>query len=167
MAVNLSPVGGAAAQFFNNNGGPLAGGKIYTYAANTTTNQATYTSYSGATAHTNPIILDSAGRVPGGEIWLTNGLQYKFIVKTSTEVLIGTYNNITGINGVAFTNTPANYTGNGVTTIFTLPATPINENWTQVYVSGVYQFKNTYSVSGTSLIFSEAPPATSNIEVLY
>jgi hypothetical protein len=98
MAVTLSPLGGAASQFFSNAGVPLAGGKIYTYAAGTTTNKATYTSAAGTTAHTNPIVLDAAGRVPGGEIWLTDGLQYKFVVKTSTEVLIGTYDNIVGIN---------------------------------------------------------------------
>jgi hypothetical protein len=94
MAVNISPVGGAAAQFFDNNGVILSGGKIYTYAAGTTTPQATYTSSSGGTAHTNPIILDSAGRVPNGEIWLTGGASYKFVLKTSADVLIGTYDNI-------------------------------------------------------------------------
>ena len=31
MAVNLSPLGGVAAQFFNNDGVPLSGGLIYTY----------------------------------------------------------------------------------------------------------------------------------------
>jgi hypothetical protein len=102
MAVNLSPVGGVAAQFFDNNGVILSGGKIYTYAAGTTTPQATYTSSSGVTAHTNPIILDSAGRVPGGEIWLTANLSYKFVVKTSADVLIGTYDNIPpSVNGSA------------------------------------------------------------------
>lgn len=94
MAVNLSLVGGAAAQFFDNNGAILSGGKIYTYSAGTTTNQATYTTSSGNVAHTNPIILDSSGRVPGGEIWTTETLSYKFIIKTSDDVLIGTYDNI-------------------------------------------------------------------------
>ena len=47
MAVNLSPIGGACWQFFDNNGAPLTGGKLYTYAAGTTTPQATYTSISG------------------------------------------------------------------------------------------------------------------------
>lgn len=98
MAVNLSPVGGVAAQFFDNNGVILSGGKIFTYAAGTTTNQVTYTSASGATAHSNPIILDSAGRVPSGEIWLTDGLAYKFVLKNANDVLIGTYDNIVGIN---------------------------------------------------------------------
>ncbi len=95
MAVTLSLFAGAGAQFFDNNGNPLSGGKIYTYSAGTTTPLATYTTNSGATAHTNPIVLDAAGRVPsGGEIWLTLGVGYKFVVKTSAEVLIATYDNI-------------------------------------------------------------------------
>lgn len=94
MSVTLSPIGGVAGQFFDNNGQPLSGGKIYTYAAGTTTPQACYTSAAGSTPHSNPIILDSAGRVPGGEIWLTDGLAYKFIIETSTGILIGTYDNI-------------------------------------------------------------------------
>jgi len=98
MAVNLSPLGGAGAQFFDNNGVILSGGKIYTYAAGTTTPRTTYTSVSGATAHANPIVLDSAGRVPGGEIWLTDGLSYKFVIETATAILIGSFDNITGVN---------------------------------------------------------------------
>jgi hypothetical protein len=98
MAVFLSPVGGAAAQFFDNNGVILSGGKLYTYAAGTTTPAATYTSSSGSTAHTNPIILDSAGRVPGGETWLTTNTSYKFLLKDANDVLIGTYDNISGID---------------------------------------------------------------------
>ena len=97
MAVFLSPVGGVAAQFFTNNGVILSGGKLYTYAAGTTTNQTTYTSSSGVTAHTNPIILDSAGRVPGGETWVTNGVSYKFVLKDSNDVLIATYDNLYGL----------------------------------------------------------------------
>lgn len=94
MAVTLSPVGGAAAQFFDDSGNPLTGGKLYTYLAGTTTPQPTYTSVSGVTACSNPIVLDAAGRVPGGEIWLSTGVGYKFVTKTSTDVLIATYDNI-------------------------------------------------------------------------
>jgi hypothetical protein len=99
MTVNLSALAGAGQQFFDNNGTPLSGGKLYSYAAGTTTPQATYTSVSGATAHTNPIILNSAGRVATGEIWVTAGQNYKFVLKTSAEVTIATWDNITGING--------------------------------------------------------------------
>lgn len=95
MPVTLSPLAGAGQQFFDNNGNPLTGGKLYTYSAGTTTPLAAYTTNSGAIAHTNPIILDSAGRVPsGGEIWLTLGVGYKFVLATSTDVVIATYDNI-------------------------------------------------------------------------
>jgi len=95
MSVNLSPIGGAAWQFSDNNGNPLSGGKLYTYAAGTTTPLATYTTDVGDVAHTNPIILDSAGRVPGGQIWLTDGsVDYKFLLETSFSTLVGTFDNI-------------------------------------------------------------------------
>jgi hypothetical protein len=144
MAVNLSPVGGVAGQFFDNNGNPLAGGKIFTYSAGTTTNQATYTSATGAIAHSNPIILDGAGRVPSGEIWLTDGLEYKFVIKDSVDALIGTFDNIIGINSnfVNFTNQQELQTATAGQTVFTLttmqyqPAT----NSLSVFVDGVNQY---------------------------
>jgi len=164
-AVSLSPVAGAGWQFFDNNGNPLSGGKLFTYAAGTTTNQATYTSSSGNTAHTNPIVLDAAGRVPGGsEVWLIIGSAYKFIAKTSTDVQLWSADNITGIAGAGLIQ---NFVGTGAQTVFTLSNAPFSENTTQVYINGVYQQKNTYSVSGVTLTFSEAPPITSTIEVLY
>jgi hypothetical protein len=107
MTVNLSALAGAGQQFFDNNGNPLTGGKLYSYEAGTTTPQTTYTNASGSTAHTNPIILDSAGRVPGGEIWLTAGETYKFVLKTSAEVTLATWDNITGINGTGITSNAA------------------------------------------------------------
>jgi hypothetical protein len=59
-----------------------------------------------------------------------------------------------------------NFSGNGSTTGFTLSTTPVSENATQVYINGVYQFKNTYAVSGTTLTFDAAPPNGSSIEAL-
>lgn len=172
MAVYLSPVGGAAAQFFDNNGNPLTGGKLYSYAAGTTTPQATYTTSSGNVARTNPIVLDSAGRVPsGGEIWLTSTNAYKFMLYTSADVLLATWDNLWGIGASGgsepFIPVVFNSTGTGTTTIFNLAAAPISENTTNVYVNGVYQQKNTYSVSGATLTFSEPPPLTSSIEVMF
>jgi hypothetical protein len=164
MAVFLSPVGGVAAQFFTNSGVPLSGGKLYTYAAGTTTPQATYTSSSGSTNHTNPIILDSAGRVPGGELWIS-APPYKFVLNTSTDVLIATYDNVLGIGAASYQ--VDNFTGTGSQTVFTLSAASLGENFTFVYINGVYQNKNTYTVSGTTLTFSTAPPLTSLIEVMY
>ena len=103
MTVYLSALAGAGQQFFDNSGNSLSGGKLYSYAAGTTAPQTTYTNISGATAHTNPIILDSAGRVATGEIWLTANQTYKFVLKTSVDVTIATWDNIAGLNGTDLT----------------------------------------------------------------
>lgn len=59
------------------------------------------------------------------------------------------------------------FSGTGAQVNFTLSVDPGNENNTWVYVSGVYQQKNTYSLSGTTLTFATAPPSgTNNIEVV-
>jgi hypothetical protein len=158
MAVFLSPVGGVAAQFFTSTGAVLTGGKLYTYLAGTTTPATTYTTSAGTTARTNPIVLDSAGRVPSsGEIWISP-ISYKFILKDSNDVLIGTYDNIFGIGAVAVQN----YTGTGSTTGYA-----VSGNVSAVYINGVYQNRNTYSVSSGILTFTQAPPFNSLIEILY
>jgi parallel beta-helix repeat protein len=144
MAVNLSPVGGVAAQFFTSTGAVLTGGKLYTYAAGTTTPQAAYTTSQGNVPWTNPIVLDAAGRVPsGGEIWITDGLIYKFVLKDANDVLIATYDNITGINSnaVAYTNQQEIVTATAGQTVFNLgisyqPGT----NSLSVFVDGVNQY---------------------------
>lgn len=97
MSAYLSPLGGAGAQFFTNAGVVLAGGKLYTYVAGSTTPQATWTDSTQAVQNANPIILDSAGR-PSNEIWLVAGTNnYKFVLKDSNDVTLGTWDNITGI----------------------------------------------------------------------
>ena len=165
MAVFLSPVGGVAAQFFTNTGAVLTGGKLYTYAAGTTTPLPSYTTSVGNVARTNPIILDAAGRVPdSGEIWITSA-PYKFVLKDSNDVLIATYDNVSGIGAASYQI--QNFTGTGSQTVFTLSTASLGENYTFVYINGVYQNKNTYTVNGTTLTFSEAPPLTSLIEVMF
>lgn len=94
--VALSSLGGAGWQFFDDSGNPLSGGKIYTYEAGTTTPAVTYTSNSGLVPNTNPIILDAAGRV-SNEMWLDTNSLYKLVLKTSTDTLVWTKDNITGI----------------------------------------------------------------------
>jgi hypothetical protein len=104
MAYNLSAFAGAGAQFFDANGDPLVGGKIFSYLAGTTTPAATYTDSLGSAANTNPIILDAAGRTPNS-IFLSAGVVYKFLLKTSTDTTIGTYDTIPGIDDpTAFNN---------------------------------------------------------------
>src|SRR5229473_713628 len=64
-------------QFLNSIGVPLAGGCVQTYAAGTTTPQASFTDSTGNVSNSNPVILDSAGRA---SIFLTQGVQYKFVL---------------------------------------------------------------------------------------
>lgn len=71
------------------------------------------------------------------------------------------------VDGTAGTMSVQRFSGNGATAAFTLSFAPSSENNTQIYISGVYQQKDTYSVSGTTLTFSAAPPSgTDNIEVV-
>lgn len=64
-------------------GAPLAGGKVYTYAAGTLNLLATYTDQAGGSSNTNPVILDANGRA---NIWL-GSTSYRFIVKDASDVL--------------------------------------------------------------------------------
>jgi hypothetical protein len=90
--VLLSPVGNGQ-QFFDNNGLPLSGGLLYQYQAGSTTPLATYTTNSGATPNSNPIVLDSAGRTPQ-EVWMQTGYTYKLVLQTSAGVTIQTLDNL-------------------------------------------------------------------------
>jgi len=60
------------------------------------------------------------------------------------------------------------FTGDNSTVAFALSATPNHNDDVAVYVSGVYQNQATYSRSGVTITFTEAPPTgTGNIEVIY
>ena len=97
MSGVLSAAFGAGAQFFNNQGVVLAGGMIYTYQAGTTISTATYTDSTQLVQNANPIILDSAGRVPT-EVWLINSATYKFVLTDAIGNVLGTWDNIPGVN---------------------------------------------------------------------
>ena len=74
-------------QFFGSDGLPLVGGKLYTYAAGTTTPLATYTDFTESAQNTNPVILDSTGQA---NVWVPETTTYKYILKTSAEVTLYT-----------------------------------------------------------------------------
>ena len=88
MTINVSP--DPRLQFFGNDGKPLVGGKLYTYAAGTTTLLATYTDWYGTTPNTNPIILDSRGEA---SVWLGTA-RYKFVLKDANDVEVYTQDNL-------------------------------------------------------------------------
>ncbi len=70
-------------QLFDDYGAVLAGGKVYSYEAGTSTPLATYQDRLGATPNANPTILDAAGRA---DIRLTNGVSYKIVILNSDDV---------------------------------------------------------------------------------
>jgi hypothetical protein len=136
MGLNLSPLGGAGWQFFDDSGVPLAGGLLYTYQAGTTTPAVTYTTSLGNVNNTNPIVLNAAGRPPN-EIWLSATYQYKFVLKTSTNVLIWTMDNLTGLPSAGSQNYQTATQGQ---TIFNLTFSyTLGNNSLQVYVNGSKQ----------------------------
>lgn len=81
-------------QFRDNNGFPLASGKLFSYQAGTSTPLVTYTNEGAGTPNTNPVILDSTG---SASIWIRSGA-YKFILQDSLGNVIRTVDNVSYIN---------------------------------------------------------------------
>lgn len=99
VAVGLSPVFNDQ-QFQDNNGVVLNGGQIFAYVAGSFVNeQTTYTDNTGATANSNPIVLDANGRLPSGiAIWLQTGLLYQLVLTASDGVTVLQYfDNVSGV----------------------------------------------------------------------
>jgi len=94
MTTTLLPV--PKARFFDASGAPLAGGKVYTYVAGTTTPKATYTDAGGGTPNANPAILDAAGEA---NIWIRGN--YKIVLKNSADVTQWTVDNVSGASEVS------------------------------------------------------------------
>lgn len=157
-------------QFVDNDGVPVKNGKVYTYAAGTTTPKVTFTDFTEAVAAPNPVPLDAAGRAT---IWI-NGA-YKFVLADENDVVIRTTDNVVSFSTPATAAEPFSQTfsGDGTNKNFTLSESmgtdPLN---IIVYVDNNdgkgynVQLPNQYSLSDTSLVFGDAPAAgTNNIYV--
>lgn len=89
-------------QFSNSSGAPLAGGKVYTYVAGTTTPLETFTASDGLTSVGTYIDLDGNGRPNNGNgIWLGTTSNYKLVIKDSLGSTLQTVDNVSsgGFNG--------------------------------------------------------------------
>jgi hypothetical protein len=156
MSLNLSPLGGAGWQFFDNNGIPLAGGLLYTYLAGTTTQVATYTTGSGSIANSNPIVLDSSGRPPN-EIWLSGGISYKFVLQTASGTQIWSMDNLSGLPSAG---TESYQTATSGQTLFTGLNYTTGNNSLKVFVNGSKQIVGSNApgsyveTSSTSITFN-------------
>jgi hypothetical protein len=86
------------------------------------------------------------------------GSDYSIQVKDKNgSVVYTSLNGNAGAGGSVVTNA----TGNGTQTIFPVTSTPF-----AIYINGVYQNQNTYTVTGGNVTFSQAPPVTAVIEFL-
>ena len=107
-------------------------------------------------ASSNPTTRDDGTTLEEGDIYFNT---------VDDDVRVWTGASWISLNAV--TVTVDRFSGDSAETDFTLTTDPESENNTQVFISGVYQQKDTYSVSGTTLTFSTAPPTgTDNIEVV-
>ena len=152
---NLSAFAGAGAQFFDDNGSPLVGGKLYSYAAGTSTLLATYTTSAGTVANTNPIILNAGGRTPN-EIWQATGILLKFVLYNSDNELIGTYDGIPSINDPFGINSQLSSVAG--TNSITATATP---TLTAYATGAIYSFIAANTNSGAATLSIDGLTATS------
>lgn len=96
------PLLGIFPQYFDDDGDPLAGGKIHTYIAGTSVRLATYNSPDGSIPNTNPVILDGAGRT---KIFF-GARRYKLILTDSEDNVIDTQDDVDGTDAEV-NSTPA------------------------------------------------------------
>ena len=152
----------AKQQFFDANGNPLAGGKLYTYAAGTTTLLATYIDSTGTTSNANPIILDSRGEA---NVWLVPGTSYKFKLTDANDVQIwvvdeisvpasaGTVTSLSVVSANGFAGTVANPTTTPAITLSTTVTGLLKGNGTAISAATAntdYQSPITLTTTGTS-----------------
>lgn len=142
-------IGGSNTQIFFNDAGDTTLGASTNLTFDKTTNTLSTTNFvvSGAT---------NLGEV--GNITVTGGSANNYLKTDGSGTLSWGELPTTSV-------TLDSFTGNGVQVDFTLSSTPASKNYTIVVVSGVFQLKGTYSLSGTTLTFSEAPPNGASVEV--
>ena len=95
--------------------------------------------------------------IDADDILFSNGNTVKYANLSQIKSYIG---------GVSSSLVKNDYTGDGTTTDFTLSNAPFSNLYTNVFINGVYQEKETYTVTGTTLAFLTAPPNNLSIEVI-
>ena len=98
--------------------------------------------------------------------WAISGTTLTFSTAPGTgvkvEAVVGSQTNILYGNDVAIDT----MTGDASDTTLALSVTPSNENHVNVYFDGVYQSKSNFSLSGSTITFSTAPPTGVVVEAV-
>jgi len=132
MSKLLSPIW-TGTQFFDANGNPLNGGKIYTYeAGSSTVPLVTFSDLAGTVPNTNPIILDSAGNILV-ELFL-NAAPYNLVLTDSHDTVIKHVDNVWG------------------TFVQSTSGTSASAVWVDLTDAVTYATPNTVQISGNHII---------------
>ena len=104
-------------------------------------------------------------KLAAADVTATNGTSFTIAACTTGDIVQAVAFSALSI---AASITSDLFSGNGSTTVFTMSASPTNASSALVAISGVVQAPSTYTVSGTTLTFSDPPPTgTNNISVRY
>ena len=119
---------------------------------------------SNAVADENNLLVFIDGVFQAQNVYSISGTTLTFATAPANDRVITVYsalNNIQGANVVK-----ATMTGDNSDTTLALGVTPISENAVQVYFDGVYQNKDSFSISGETLTFGVAPPTGVAVEAI-
>ena len=127
-----------------------------------TANQTAFTISSAITASSNTqVYIDGVYQAKSNYTTSGSTITFSTGVPAGSEVEVIHF---ISVLSKVYTDT---FTGNGTTVDFTASKDVTDENVTQVYIDGVYQSKDNYTTSGTTITFSTAPPSGSAIEVVH
>ena len=112
----------------------------------------------------NNLMVFIDGVFQAQNVYSVSGTTLTFATAPANTRVITVYHSTTTVGGS--NNTLNTMTGDGSDTTLTLSTAPVHENNVSVYFDGVYQSKSNYSVSGTTLTFSTAPPTGVLVEAV-
>ena len=119
---------------------------------------------SSTVSNENNLMVFIDGVFQAQNVYSVSGTTLTFATAPADGRVITVYHSTTTVGGS--NNTLDTMTGDNSDTTLTLSTAPVHENNVSVYFDGVYQSKSNYSVSGTTLTFSTAPPTGVLVEAI-
>ena len=141
-----------------------SGGSSSSFAKNTFAGDGSTTAFTLSTTMTNEdgLIVFIDGVYQADNVYTVSGTTLTFATAPVNGRVIEVFQLEGGIVGTA--PSVDTMTGDGSDTTLALSVTPSSENQTFVTIDGVVQHKDTYSISGSTLTFSAAPPNGTKVE---
>ena len=146
--------------------GAIGGGSGTNMDTNIFTGDGSDTTFTLSTApdDENNLMVFVDGVFQAHNAYSVSGTTLTFSAAPANGRVITVYHSTTTVGGS--NNTINTMTGDNSDTTLTLSVAPVHENNVQVYFDGVYQSKSNYSISGTTLTFSTAPPTGVLVEAI-